>query len=57
MTFKASKVQKQNRIKIYNTLALPTILYRIESWALKMDNKRIIAAEMKFMSLTQSTLG
>lgn len=57
MTFKASKVQKQNRIKIYNTLALPTILYRIESWALKMDKKRIIAAEMKFMSPTQSTLG
>jgi hypothetical protein len=32
--FKTSEVQKQTRIQLYNTLALPTLLYGSENWTM-----------------------
>jgi hypothetical protein len=50
---KPSKVQKQTSLKIYNTLALPTLLYGSETWTLReQDKSRITAAEIKFMRKT-----
>jgi hypothetical protein len=50
---KPCEVQKQTRLKIYNTLALPTLLYGSETWTLReQDKSRITAAEMKFMRKT-----
>src|SRR6266550_2781532 len=47
------KVQKETRMKVYNTLAVPMITYGCEVWALKKtDKRRITAAEMKFMRRT-----
>jgi DNA-binding sugar fermentation-stimulating protein len=41
------------RIKLYNTLALPVLLYGSETWTVKArDAKRITAAEMKYMRRT-----
>ena len=38
------------RIKLYNTLALPVLLYGSETWTVKArDARRITAAEMKYM--------
>jgi hypothetical protein len=51
--FKPSKVQKQTRIQIYNTLALPTLLYGSKNWTVKANNKtRITTAEMRLMRTT-----
>jgi hypothetical protein len=51
--FKPTKVQKQTRIQIYNTLALLTLLYGSENWTMKANDKtRITAAEMRFMRTT-----
>jgi hypothetical protein len=37
-------------IKLYNTLALPVLLYGSETWTIKAsDARRITAAEMKYM--------
>ena len=44
--------QKRNkaRIKLYNTLALPVLLYGSETWTIKAsDARRITAVEMKYM--------
>jgi hypothetical protein len=44
---------KKTRIKLYNTLALPTLLYGSEKWTIKArDARRITAAEMKCMRRT-----
>jgi hypothetical protein len=44
------KTLKKTRIKLYNTLALPVLLYGSETWTVKArDAKRITAAEMKYM--------
>ena len=52
-TFKPSQVQKHTRLKIYNTLAIPTLLYGCETWAIRRkDESRITAAEMKFLRRT-----
>ena len=41
---------KKTRIKLYNTLALPVLLYGSETWTIKAsDTRRITAAEMKYM--------
>jgi len=41
------------RIKLYNTLALPALLYGSENWTIKAtDPRRITAAEMKNMRKT-----
>jgi len=47
------KPLKKTRIKLYNTLALPVLLYGSETWTIKArDARRITAAEMKYMRIT-----
>jgi len=47
------KALKKTRIKLYNTLALPVLLYGSETWTIKArDARRITAAEMKCMRRT-----
>ena len=47
------KALKKTRIKLYNTLALPVLLYGGETWNNKAnDGRRITAAEMKYMRRT-----
>jgi hypothetical protein len=49
-TFKTSQVQKHTRLKTCNTLALPTLLYGHETWAIREEYKsRMMSAEMKFI--------
>jgi hypothetical protein len=44
------KALKKTRIKLYNTLALPVLLYGSETWTIKAKYaRRISAAEMKYM--------
>jgi len=51
--FRAQKTLKKTRIKLYNTLALPVLLYGSETWTIKArDARRITAAEMKCMRRT-----
>jgi transcriptional regulator with AAA-type ATPase domain len=48
--FGAQKTLKKTRIKLYNTLALPVLLYGSETGTVKArDARRITAAEMKYM--------
>jgi hypothetical protein len=47
------KTLKKTRIKLYNTLALPGLLYGSETWTFKArDTRRITAAEMIYMRRT-----
>jgi hypothetical protein len=51
--FAPQKALKRTRIKLYNTLALPVLLYGSETWTVKArDASRISAAEMKYMRRT-----
>jgi len=51
--FGPPKNLKKTRIKFYNTLALPVLLYGSENWTIKArDARRITAAEMKHMRTT-----
>jgi len=51
--FRPQKTLKKTRIKFYNTLDLPPLLYGSETWNIKARNaKRITAAEMKYMRKT-----
>ena len=51
--FKPQKTLRKTRLKLYNTLALPILLYGSESWTTKArDTRRITAAEMKYMRRT-----
>jgi hypothetical protein len=51
--FRPQKTLKKTRIKLYNTLALPILLYGSETWTIKArDARRITAAEMKYMRRT-----
>ena len=51
--FKPQKPLKKTRIKLYNTLAIPVLLYGSETWTIKAsDARRITAAEMKYMRRT-----
>jgi hypothetical protein len=51
--FRPQQTLKKTRIKLYNTLALPVLLYGCESWTIKArDVRRITAAGMKFMRRT-----
>ena len=46
-------IREETRIKLYNTLALPVLLYGSETWTIKArDARRITAAEMKYMRIT-----
>jgi len=48
--FKLQQTLKKTRLKLYDTLALPVLLHRSESWTIKArDARRITAAEMKYM--------
>jgi len=47
------KPLKKTRIKLYNTLAFPVLLYDSETWTIKAsDARRITAEEMKYMRRT-----
>jgi len=51
--FRPQKPLKKTIIKLYNTLALPVLLYDSETWTIKAkDARRITAAEMKYMRRT-----
>ena len=51
--FRPQKNLQKTRIKLYNTLALPVLLYGSETWTVKAwDARRITAAEMKCMRRT-----
>jgi len=51
--FRTQNTLKKTRIKLYNTLALPTLLHGSETWTIKAsDSRRITAAEMKYMRRT-----
>ena len=51
--FRPQKPLKKTRIKQYNALALPVLLYGSENWTIKASNaRRITAAEMKYMRRT-----
>ena len=46
-------MRKKTRLRVCNTLAVPMITYRCETWALKKSGKRrIAAAEIKFEKRT-----
>jgi hypothetical protein len=48
--FRPQKALNKIRIKLYNTLALPDLLYGSETWTIKgRDARRLTAAEMKYM--------
>jgi hypothetical protein len=52
--FRPSKTLRKPRIKLYNTLVLPTLLHGSENLTIKARNAtRIIAAEMKCMRRTE----
>jgi hypothetical protein len=45
------KLFKKARIKLYNTLALPVLLYGSKTWTIKArDTGRITAAETKYIT-------
>jgi hypothetical protein len=51
--FRPEKTLQNNRKKLYNTLALPTLLYGSENWAIEArDARRITTAEIKYMGRT-----
>ena len=53
MCLSSKKTLKKTRLKLYNTLALPALLYGSESWTIKArDARRITTAEMKYMRRT-----
>jgi hypothetical protein len=48
--FRPQKTLKKTIIRLYNTLALPVLLYGRETWTIKTrDARRITAAEIKYM--------
>jgi hypothetical protein len=54
--FRPKKPLKKTRIKLNNTLALPTPLYGSENWTIKArDATRMTAAEMKYMRTVRYT--
>jgi hypothetical protein len=49
--FRPQKLFKKTRIKLYNSLALPVLLYGSETGTVKArDTRRITAVEMKYMA-------
>jgi len=51
--FRPQKTLKKTKRKLYNTLALPVLLYGSETWTIKAsDARRITAVEMKCMRRT-----
>jgi hypothetical protein len=55
--FRPNKALKKTGIKLYNTLALPTLLNGSENWTIKArDATRITAAQMKHMRITAAQM-
>ena len=51
--FRPQKTLKKTIIKLYNTLALPVLLYGSETWTIKArDARRITAEEIKYIRRT-----
>ena len=51
--FGPQTILKKTTIKLYNTLALPVVLYGSETWTIKArDARRITVAEMKYVRIT-----
>ena len=51
--FRPQKTLKKTRIKLYNILELPVLLFGSETWTVKArDARRITAAEMKYIRRT-----
>jgi hypothetical protein len=51
--FRSQKTLKKRRIKLYNTLAPPVLLYSSEKWIINAGHaQRITAAEMKYKRKT-----
>ena len=51
--FRPQKSLKETRIKLYNALARPVVLYGSETWTVIVrDARRITAAEMKYIRRT-----
>jgi hypothetical protein len=51
--FRPKKYLKKTRMKHYNTLDLPALLYSSNNWTIKTrDTRRITAAELKCMRKT-----
>jgi hypothetical protein len=51
------KTLKKTRMKLYNTLALPVLLYGSETWTITArDARRITAAEIIYMRRTTGYL-
>jgi hypothetical protein len=51
--FRQQTTLKKTRIKLYNTLAPPYLLYGSENWTISArDAKRVTAEEMKYMRKT-----
>ena len=50
MCLTIKKTSKTTRIKLYNTLVLPALLYGTDNWTITArDSRRITAVEMKYM--------
>jgi hypothetical protein len=55
--FRPKKTLKKSTVKLYNTVALPTLLHGSENWTIKAkDARRITAAEMKHMRITATDM-
>ena len=51
--FRPQIALKKTTLKLYNTLALPVLLYGNETWTVRARGaRRITAAEMKYMRRT-----
>jgi hypothetical protein len=51
--FRPQETLKKTRIKLYNTVAFPVLLYGSETWTVTArDSRRITAAQMKYMRRT-----
>ena len=56
--FRPQKTLKKTRMKLYNKLALPVLLYGSETWTVRArDARRITAAEMKYTRRTAGYTG
>jgi hypothetical protein len=54
---KPTSVQKSSRLKVYNALALPILVYGSEIWTLRQkDKKRLTSIEIKFFRTAGYTL-
>jgi len=55
-TLRPSQAQKHTRLKMYNTLALPTLLYICESWEIRDNISRNAIYEKNSKYMWQGSL-